>query len=105
MTGESIFKGINIRSERRHPVGVEGLLDIFLLGAVVAHLGEAEVYAVVSFHFCKIKKSHILHTQPSQLHLLATKQVPLHHLHLLLKALGAVLLRVALHFVGLHLVL
>lgn len=51
MTDEVVFKSIDIWTERCNPVGIERFLDVALLSASWRHVGEAEVDAVVVFHY------------------------------------------------------
>ena len=48
---EALFKSIDIRAQRHHPVSIESLFYVFLFVALFAHVGETEVNSFTfSFH-------------------------------------------------------
>ena len=47
-----LLEGIHIRSHWYHPVGIEGLLHVFLFQTSLTHVGEAQVNCFSFFHCC-----------------------------------------------------
>ena len=64
-TFQILFKSIHIRTERNHPVRIEGFFYIFLFNTLLAHMGKAKINSFIHKYICdylmiKLRIPHIV---------------------------------------------